>query len=241
MGKNIIIQGANFAANAVDETPVETYYSISKSLSHCSLSNSATSIAGGTAYASSLSANTGYTISSVVVTMGGSDITASAYIGGSISIPVVTGHITITAVATADSSAGLFDNAEWFNGYWNASGTSATKKTGNNYLTCYFIQLPAGEDWVIAPKDIDGYAVGIRPYTCRSLSGTTPQDFTRSTAVYGNVSGRVSQTLSTATIRALDSSAEYFAVCLYANSTTGGSGMSLTNKQFTDLITATKL
>ncbi len=136
----------------------------------------------------------------------------------------------------------LFDNSTWFNGYWAASGTSANTTSGNTYLTCYFIALPeAGESWTLTPKAIDGYLVGMRPYVCRTLDGTTPQTFTRSDNTYGDVSGASSRTLSTDTIKALDSNAAYFAVCLYANPESGsGGGMSLTSKEWTDLITVTK-
>lgn len=90
----------------------------------------------------------------------------------------------------------LFDNSTWFNGYWAASGTSATMTSGNTYLTCYFIALPeAGESWTLTPKGIDGYLVGMRPYVCRTLDGTTPQTFTRSDNTYGDVSGASSRTL----------------------------------------------
>lgn len=133
----------------------------------------------------------------------------------------------------------LFDDATWFHGYWTASGTSATTTSGNTYLTCYFIELPES-NWTLTPKTIDGYLVGMRPYVCRTLDGTTPQNFTRSDATYGNVSGAAAQTLSTDTIRALDSNAAYFAVCLYANPSSGSGGMALTDKEFTDLITVTK-
>ena len=240
MGKNLIIVGADFAQNAVDGTDIETYYTISRSLTYCSLSNSATSVEENASYTSNVAASTGYSLSSVVVRMGGTDVTSSVYSNGRISIPAVTGNVSITAVAVADSSAGLFDNASWFNGYWNASGTSATVKSGNTYLTNYFIELPTDADWTITPKGIDGYAVGIRPYVCRTLSGTSPQAFTRSTVVYGDVSSAITRTLSTAKIRELDGSAAYFAICLYANSTTGGSGMVLTNASWEDLITVTK-
>lgn len=135
----------------------------------------------------------------------------------------------------------LFDDATWFNGYWTASGTSATTTSGNTFLTCYFIALPeAGESWTLAPKTIDGYLVGMRPYVCRTLDGTTPQNFTRSDSTYGKVSGAAAETLSTDTIRQLDTSAAYFAVCLYANLSSGSGGMNLTGKDFSDLITVTK-
>jgi len=80
----------------------------------------------------------------------------------------------------------------------------------------------------------------MRPYVCRTLDGTTPQNFTRSENTYGKVNGATAETLSTDDIKALDSNAAYFAVCLYANPSSGSGGMSLTDKEFTDLITVSK-
>lgn len=133
----------------------------------------------------------------------------------------------------------LFDGSTWFNGYWTANGTSANKTSGNTFLTCYFIELP-DSNWTLTPKTINGYLVGMRPYVCRTLDGTTPQNFTRSDNTYGDVLTASSRTLSTDTIKALDSNAAYFAVCLYANPESGSGGMSLTDKEFTDLITVSK-
>lgn len=48
-------------------------------------------------YTGYLTANTGYEIRSVVVTMGGTDITATAYNNGTITIAAVTGNIVVTA------------------------------------------------------------------------------------------------------------------------------------------------
>lgn len=54
------------------------------------------SVSPGGSYSGTLTANTGYTIDSVVVTMGGVDITSTAYSDGSISIASVTGDIVVT-------------------------------------------------------------------------------------------------------------------------------------------------
>lgn len=58
------------------------------------------SVSPGGSYSGTLTANTGYTIDSVAVTMGGVDITSTAYSDGSISIASVTGNIVVT-VATS--------------------------------------------------------------------------------------------------------------------------------------------
>jgi hypothetical protein len=76
-----------------------TFYSITNNLTNCISSNNITEIAGGSSYSATISANSGYELKSVVVRMGGTDISASAVSGGSINIANVTGNIVITAVA----------------------------------------------------------------------------------------------------------------------------------------------
>lgn len=77
------------------------YRSITNSLSHVSNSNAAVSVEDGAAYTATLSAVSGYTMEMVSVTMGGVDITASAYTesSGVIRIAKVTGDVVITAKA----------------------------------------------------------------------------------------------------------------------------------------------
>lgn len=72
--------------------------SVTKSLTNCSSSNSRVYVIDGQSYVSTLSANSGNTISSVAITMGGVDV-STYYKDGIISIPEVTGDIVITAIA----------------------------------------------------------------------------------------------------------------------------------------------
>ena len=76
-------------------------YTVTNTLTHCTSDNAATSAAYGSSYSATLTENTGYTFSSVTVTMGGEDITAEAYDSGddTITIASVTGNIVITATA----------------------------------------------------------------------------------------------------------------------------------------------
>lgn len=77
-----------------------TYWTISNTLTHTTNSNAATYVADGDPYTGTISADSGYSIDSLTVQMGGVDITASAVSGDTISIASVTGNIVITAVAT---------------------------------------------------------------------------------------------------------------------------------------------
>lgn len=78
------------------------YHSITNTLTHVTNSNTAVSAEDGTAYSAALTAEDGYTMGAVVVTMGGTDITSTAYTAssGAISIASVTGDVVITAAAT---------------------------------------------------------------------------------------------------------------------------------------------
>ena len=80
-------------------TPATTY-AITNTLSHCTNNNAATSVVSGNAYAATITADTGYTLGTVTVTMGGTDISSTAVSGGAITIPAVSGAVVITATAT---------------------------------------------------------------------------------------------------------------------------------------------
>lgn len=79
-----------------------TNYSITNTLSHVVNSNTDTTINSSEAYLGALTAQTGYTIDTVTVTMGGDDVTSTAYTAanGVVYIGTVTGDIVITATAT---------------------------------------------------------------------------------------------------------------------------------------------
>lgn len=81
------------------KTPVTTY-SITNTLTGCTTNNPATSVISGNAYAATITANTGLTLGTVTVTMGGTDISSTAVSGGAITIPAVSGAVVITATAS---------------------------------------------------------------------------------------------------------------------------------------------
>lgn len=83
-----------------------TSYSVTNNLTNATSSNSSTSINEGSKYTATLAANSGYTLSTVTVTMAGQDITSTVYSGNTITIPNVTGNIVITCIATQSQSGG---------------------------------------------------------------------------------------------------------------------------------------
>lgn len=76
--------------------------SVTNTLRNAVSSNGATVVTANSAYTAVITANSGYKLNTVTVTMGGEDITSEVYSQGLISIPSVTGDIvvTVTAVST---------------------------------------------------------------------------------------------------------------------------------------------
>ena len=76
-------------------------YTITQTLTNVTTDITDTVVDYGTAISGTVTADSGYTINSVTVEMGGVDITATAYDSGddSINIAVVTGNVVITASA----------------------------------------------------------------------------------------------------------------------------------------------
>ena len=96
-----------YRAAMINGTPetLHWYHPITKNLTGCTISNTASQVEYGEAYTAVIAADSGKTITSVVVKMGGVDITATAYSAGSgaINIDRVTGAVSITASATVPS------------------------------------------------------------------------------------------------------------------------------------------
>lgn len=85
-----------------------TTYTVTNTLTKVNNSNTRISVNSNEAYLGALTAATGYTIDTVTVTMGGDDVTATAYDSdnGVIYIATVTGDIVITATATENQNDG---------------------------------------------------------------------------------------------------------------------------------------
>lgn len=123
----------------------DTYYTVTNNLTSATNSNTATSVKAGDSYTATLTANSGYVLDTVTVTMGGTAVTVT---DGAINIASVTGNIVITATAVEDSGeptvVSLVDPTtandlspdtvtwykdEWINGYY-ISSSSLSAKTG---------------------------------------------------------------------------------------------------------------
>lgn len=83
--------------------PTPNTYTITNTLSNATNSNTATSIEENSSYSANISADNGYRLKTVTVTMGGTDITNTAYSSGTITISSVTGNIIITVMTEVDT------------------------------------------------------------------------------------------------------------------------------------------
>lgn len=110
-GNNIIITGLRGGSYTVKyemedgsiidigdlELDANVYYSITNNLTNCVSSNGVAEIVAGGSYCATITANSGYELESVSVTMGGMSVTVE---NGAIEIASVTGEIVVTATAT---------------------------------------------------------------------------------------------------------------------------------------------
>lgn len=146
-------------ANYITITKNTNIYSITNNLSKCTTNNKVTSVDKNTSYTAIITANAGYTLSSITVTMGGVDVTSTAVTENTINISSVTGNIIITANAISSSGDKEVDisNVTWVNGYINSSGTVRDSNAGQ---VSDFIQLESGVTYDIT--DTNNYVSNIK-------------------------------------------------------------------------------
>ena len=136
------------------------YHMVSASLTHVSSSNASTTVEDGTAYTTTLSADSGYDMHTVAVIMGGTDVTSTAYNSstGVVSITSVTGAITITATAIIHTSytnlvPTAVDSSGNVVGYKDGYYVSGSGKVGDFSANASFVAtgamaLPSGWQYI---------------------------------------------------------------------------------------------
>lgn len=157
---NEVIRCFNYGAGIDRVIPygvaAKVYHGITNTLSNVSTSNSASSVEDGASYSATLTAKDGYTMEggTVKVTMGGADVTASAYSGGKVSIASVTGDVVITATAVAVPTGpeNLIDTVGYKDGV-RLSTSSGGESTEAGHVTTGFIPI-TGDD-VIRTSGVD--------------------------------------------------------------------------------------
>lgn len=93
--------------DALEAALYDTAWPVTNTLTHCSSSNNATSVEKDGSYSATITAESGYTLTgaTVSITMGGTDITSTAYSSGTISIASVTGALVISVTAVINIPA----------------------------------------------------------------------------------------------------------------------------------------
>lgn len=124
-------------------------YSITHNLTNCASSNTADSIAEGAAYTTTLSpTGTFKKLGAITVTMGGTDISASAVSGNTITIANVTGNIVITCAAVITNiidTVGISADTRLSTGTGENKERSGFATIGANMDTSSLIHLVKGD------------------------------------------------------------------------------------------------
>lgn len=134
-------------------------YTVTENLTGCTSTNASSSVEAGNSFYTVVSANSGYTMYSIKVIMGGTDITSSVVEGNVISIAEVTGNIVISAVAVANSGpVNTLANTTWkFNDYITSLGdeSSISYKLGftSNGVTYNTLAQTAGDGYRVLIYD----------------------------------------------------------------------------------------
>lgn len=111
------------------DIPTVNTYTISNDLVNVTSDNSIENITEGSSYTATLVASDGYVLDAVTVLMGGTDITATAYADGVITIASVTGSVEIVASAVVEDTTaelptdGLLDYFDFRTCEYNNAGT----------------------------------------------------------------------------------------------------------------------
>ena len=155
-------------------------FTVTNSLSNCASSNSAGSIGINESYAATITANSGFTLdgATVSITMGGTDITATAYNGGTISIPAVTGSVVITVAAAEKVKVNLFNKDDpdvVLRGRINSSGKAVAYADGQ--LVTGFIPAQVGDVFEIETNHGQTTATGANGYTGTVVCYTSSKAF----------------------------------------------------------------
>lgn len=150
---------------------------VSLNLSHVTSSNQSASVENGSRYVTNLTADTNYSINEVTVTMGGVDITSTAYSSGTVTIPSVTGNIVITATAVLAAQ----------------SITAVYTQSGTVYDTDSLDSLKA--DLVVTANYAGGTSETV-PSSNYTLSGTLTEGTSTITVSYAGLTTTFNVTVS---------------------------------------------
>ena len=168
----------------LEDALYNTTWRVTRNLTNCTINNATGAVAKGASYSATLAPIAGYTLTgaTVSVTMGGTDITSTAYSNGTITIGAVTGVLVITASAAA-SSATL------------SSISAVYTQSGTVYASDTLDSLKADLAVTASYDDTSTAAVPAADYT---LSGTLAEGTSTVTVTYGGKTTTFTVTVSAA-------------------------------------------
>lgn len=140
---NIVISGSSVQGNIAITCAATTFdVSVDYDLTGFS-SESDTTIQSGGSFTKVLSPNSGYKVTSITITMGGVDITSTAWNSNTktITIPLVTGDIDIVATAEATTDHFVYYNLQ------GVTKTSGPDEIADDNESDVSIVLAKGSDW----------------------------------------------------------------------------------------------
>ena len=176
-----------FSTGVIDETSIVTInqsffdFTITHSLTNVSINNTSKYANKGDSYIASVTVGNGYQLDSVVVAMGGVDITDSAYSEGLITIPSVTGDIVITATASAlvtytnlvptsiESDGSIYNGIGYKDGgYLSSSNWNSVSSSTDSVVTGY-MPYALTDDGTAPPIYVKGVTMSLASH-CRFCS-----------------------------------------------------------------------
>lgn len=120
---------------------IASVFTINSNLTYVTSNNSSLTIMEGEAYNATLTATEGYVLDSVVITMGGEDVTSTVYADGIISIDNVTGDIVITARAKKSGPTNIIDTVGYEDG--KRLSSSGVTKDQDDFVSTGMIDISA--------------------------------------------------------------------------------------------------
>ena len=165
------------------------YWQVTNNLTNCTTSNESVQTIKGAAYSATITASTGYVMTgaTVSITMGGNDITATAYSNGVISIPAVTGALVITISAAAKTVSSI---------------SAVYTQSGTVYDTDSLDSLKT--DLVVTATYSDS-STAVIPAADYTLSGTLAEGTSTITVSYGGKTTTVTVTVTSTVLYSLAS------------------------------------
>ena len=159
-GTSVITVGYGGKSDTVSVT-VTGRYTVTNNLTNATTSNNSTGVDDGASYTATLTAGSGYSEVVATVTMGGTDITSTAYNNGVISIASVTGNVVITAHGASaylyhypfkTDLASIGQSDLGFSTY--TAGTAAKFENDGTYD---YLKVTGTDDTIVAdtPADLD--------------------------------------------------------------------------------------